>query len=53
MQKKLDIVCHAFPSWRGDHVKSTIELMKEMALKHKVLYVDYAYTLKDLLFGRD
>jgi glycosyltransferase involved in cell wall biosynthesis len=50
MKKGLDIVCHAFPSWQGDYVKSTVELMKELAQNNQVLYLDYAYTIKDVLF---
>ena len=47
----MDIVCVAFPSFEGDYVKSTVELMRQMANKHRVLYVDYAFTWKDLIFG--
>lgn len=49
MNKRLDIVCHAFPSWRGDYMKSTVQLMKELAATNNVLYVDYAYSIKDVL----
>ncbi|MFN4255968.1 MAG: glycosyltransferase [Saprospiraceae bacterium] len=41
------IVCHAFPAWDGDYLKSTVQLMRQLALRRKVLYVDYAYTWKD------
>lgn len=51
MKNELNIVCHAFPSWNGDYVKSTVELMKELASNNKVLYIDYAYTIKDILFN--
>jgi glycosyltransferase involved in cell wall biosynthesis len=51
MKNELNIVCHAFPSWNGDYVKSTVELMKELASNNKVLYIDYAYTFKDILFN--
>lgn len=51
MKYKLNIVCHAFPSWRGDYMKSTVQLMKELALEHKVLYVDYSYSWKDILIN--
>jgi len=44
----MNIVCHAFPAWDGDYVKSTVELMKAAAGQgHRVLYVDYAYTWTD------
>lgn len=51
MNKRLDIVCHAFPSWRGDYMKSTVQLMKELAATNNVLYVDYAYSIKDVLIN--
>jgi hypothetical protein len=47
----MHIICHAFPSWRGDYKKSTVELMKELAARHSVLYIDYAFTLKDTLWN--
>jgi len=43
-----DIVCVAQPSWSGLYAKSTVLLMKEVALRNRVLYVDYAFTWKDL-----
>lgn len=46
--RKNDIVCVAFPAWEGNYLKSTVQLMTELArLGHRVLYVDYAYTWKD------
>ncbi|MBK6642902.1 MAG: hypothetical protein IPG39_17585 [Bacteroidetes bacterium] len=33
----------------GDYLKSTVQLMKEMATDHHVLYIDYAYSRKDIL----
>lgn len=41
------IVCLAQPAWDGDYVKSTVRLMEALAAHHRVLYVDYAYTLTD------
>lgn len=52
MKKRLDIICHAFPSWRGDYMKSTVQLMKELAENNNVLYIDYAYSIKDILINR-
>ena len=49
MSRQLEIVCHAFPAWQGNYMKSTVQLMQELALHHKVLYIDYAYTLKDVM----
>ncbi len=42
-----DIICLAFPAWEGNYLKSTVQLMKELAKDNHVLYVDYAYTWKD------
>ena len=42
------IICLAFPAWEGNYLKSTVQLMKELARNNRVLYVDYAYTWKDL-----
>lgn len=46
-----DLVCIAFPAWEGNYVKSTVELMKRMANHHRILYVDYQYTYKDLVWS--
>ena len=51
-KSKLQIVFWAFPSWNGNYMKSTVELAKELALRHHVLYIDYAYTIKDLVTKR-
>jgi glycosyltransferase involved in cell wall biosynthesis len=43
----MNIVITAFPAWEGNYLKSTVELAKELARQHRVLYVDYPYTFKD------
>ncbi len=50
-QIKNDIVCIGFPAWEGDYLKSTVLMMKELSYIHKVLYVEYPFTFKDLLMG--
>ena len=47
----MDIICVSSVSWEGTFVKSTVELMKCMAQRHRILFVDYNYTYKDLLMG--
>jgi glycosyltransferase involved in cell wall biosynthesis len=47
--KTNDIICLAFPAWEGNYLKSTVQLMKELAKTNRVLYVDYAYTWKDFI----
>ena len=52
VDRKLNIVIWAFPSWHGNYMKSTVELAKELALRHRVLYIDYAYTIKDVMSAK-
>ena len=52
VDRKLNIVIWAFPSWHGNYMKSTVELAKELALRHRVLYIDYAYTIKDVISAK-
>jgi glycosyltransferase involved in cell wall biosynthesis len=48
-KNSFDIVCVAQPSWDGPYAKSTVLLMKELAQKNRVLYVDYPSTWKDFI----
>ncbi len=48
-KNKKDIVCIGLPAWEGDYLKSTVMLMQELSFNHRVLYVEYAFTFKDLL----
>jgi len=45
------IVCFALPAWEADYLRSTVELMKGLSDDSLVLYVDYAYTISDLIKG--
>ena len=47
----MDIICISSTSWEGTFVKSTVELMKYMAQRHRVLFVDYNYTYKDVMMS--
>ena len=49
--KPKHIVCCALPAWEADYSRSTVELMQCLAVGNKVLYVDFAYTITDLLKG--
>lgn len=43
------VVCVGFPRWEGsDYLSSTVQLMRELARRRPVLYVDYPYTYKDI-----
>ncbi|MEM6631346.1 MAG: glycosyltransferase [Bacteroidota bacterium] len=48
---KFDIICLSFPAWDGNYVKSTVKLMSALAKSQRVVFVDYAYTWKDVLWG--
>ena len=50
-KKKFDIVCLSFPAWDGNYVKSTVKLMSALSHSHRVIFVDYAYTWKDVFRG--
>lgn len=43
------LICLSFPSWEGNYNKSTVELMKEYSNYQKVIYIDYPYTVLDLI----
>lgn len=45
------IICVGQTPWEGDFQKAIVQLMGELAVRHRVLYVDYQYTLKDLAMG--
>lgn len=49
---KKTIVCHSFPAWDTPYVKSTIELLKQLSKDHRVVMMDYHYTIKDLFFNK-
>lgn len=45
------IVCVGQTPWEGDFQKAIVQLMSELATRHRILYVDYQYTLKDFVMG--
>lgn len=45
------IICIAQTAWKGNFQKAAVQLMTELSARHRVLYVDYPYTLKDLAQG--
>jgi glycosyltransferase involved in cell wall biosynthesis len=49
--KQKDIVCVALPTWEGDYMKTIVQIMSLLARRHRVLYVDYTFTWKDMLMG--
>jgi teichuronic acid biosynthesis glycosyltransferase TuaH len=51
MLKGKHIVCISMTTWRGPFTKSTVQLMSRLASQNKVLFVEYPFTLKDLLLA--
>ncbi len=49
MLKNRDIVCIANTSWFGKYTKSTVQLMDRLAKENRVLFVEHAYTFKDII----
>ncbi|WP_405514848.1 hypothetical protein [Spirosoma sp. KNUC1025] len=45
------IICIAQTPWKGNFQKAAVQLMTELSARHRVLYVDYPYTLKDVAQG--
>ncbi|MCU0345294.1 MAG: glycosyltransferase [Saprospiraceae bacterium] len=46
------ILCIGFPAWEGDYLKSTVQLVGELAKNNRVLYVEYPFTWKDAIMGK-
>jgi glycosyltransferase involved in cell wall biosynthesis len=49
MIKDQNIVCIANTSWFGNYAKSTVQIMERLAKNNKVLFVEYPYTIKDII----
>ena len=51
MQNQDFIICVSHTPWGGGYQKAVVQLMTELAVRHRVLFVDYQYTIKDWVFG--
>lgn len=51
MIKDQNIVCIGNTTWFGDYQKSSVQLLSRLGKYNTVLYVDYAFTVKDLISG--
>lgn len=45
------IICVGQTTWEGDFQKAVVQLMCELSVRHRVLYVDYQHTAKDVLMA--
>ena len=48
MKTGKDIVCITMTTWEGDYMKTIVHMMTHLAKNHRVLFVDYPFTVKDV-----
>jgi glycosyltransferase involved in cell wall biosynthesis len=46
-----NILCISTPPWESDYASTTVQLMREMAKRNKVLFVNNPFTAKDVVDG--
>ena len=51
MNEKPHLLCIATPQWEGNYAKSTVKLMTFLTEYFNIVYVNYAFTIKDVLMG--
>ncbi len=51
MLNQYDIVCVSNTTWHGDFTKSTVQIMSRLARNNRVLFVEYPFTIKDLVLS--
>jgi len=49
--KDQDIICMSNTTWEGIYVKSTVKLFSELAKSNRILFVEYPFTVKDIVFS--
>ncbi|MFY0686982.1 MAG: glycosyltransferase [Cyclobacteriaceae bacterium] len=50
MTNKENIVCISMTTWEGDYMKTIVHMMGRLAKTNQVLFVDYGFTWKDLIY---
>ena len=51
MKAKDSIVCVAMTTWEGDYVKAVVKLMEALSGQTRVLFVNYQFTWKDVIWA--
>lgn len=51
MLQNENIICVSYSTWEGPYTKSVVQLMSLLALKNRVLYAEYPFTVKDLIYS--
>lgn len=49
--KKRDIVCVSYTTWEGRYTKSVVQILSRLALTDRILFVEYPFTYKDIIYG--
>lgn len=50
MLRNENIICVSYSTWEGPFTKSVVQLMSLLARENKVLYVEYPFTIKDIIY---
>lgn len=51
MIKSENIICVSYSTWEGPYTKSVVQLMSLLAENNRVLYVEYPFTIKDVVYA--
>lgn len=51
MIRNENILCVSNTTWEGPYTKSTVQIISRLALENKVLFIEYPFTVKDLILG--
>lgn len=49
MEETKNIICISNTTWYGEFTKSTVQIMSRLAKNNRVLFVEYAFTWKDVI----
>ena len=50
MLQNENIICVSYSTWEGPYTKSVVQLMSLLGQNNRVLYVEYPFTVKDLVY---
>ena len=48
-----NIVCFALTSWESEITNTMVQMMSILSKKNKILFVDYPFTIKDIVSGHN
>ena len=50
MLRNEHIICISYSTWDGPYTKSVVQLMSLLGVNNTVLYVEYPFTIKDMVY---